>query len=42
MSDTHGAAQSNRESGRRLNTFWMVLLWVVVIVLAVFPFPWWW
>jgi hypothetical protein len=24
------------------NTFWWVLLWLVVIVLAVYPFPWWW
>jgi hypothetical protein len=42
MSDTQGAAQSDREGGRRLSTFWMVVLWGVVIVLAVFPFPWWW
>ena len=42
MSDTHRATQSDGEGGRRLNTFWMVVLWVVVIALAVFPFPWWW
>ena len=24
------------------NTLWWALLWAVVIVLAVFPFPWWW
>jgi hypothetical protein len=42
MSDTHGAAHSDGDGGRRLNTFWMVVLWLVVIVLAVFPFPWWW
>jgi hypothetical protein len=42
MSDTQGAAQGNREGGRRLNSFWMLVLWLVVIVLAVFPFPWWW
>jgi hypothetical protein len=23
-------------------TLWMVLVWPIVIVLAVFPFPWWW
>ena len=40
MSDTHGAAQGNGDGGRRLNTFWMVVLWVVVIVLAVAPYPW--
>jgi hypothetical protein len=40
MSDTQGAAEG--EGGRRLNTFWMVVLWLVVVVLAVFPFPWWW
>ena len=42
MSDTQGAAQSDREGGRRFNPFWMGVLWVVVIVLAFFPFPWWW
>ena len=40
MSDTQGAAQGNGDRGRRLNTFWMVVLWVVVIVLAVAPYPW--
>ena len=40
MSDTQGAAQGNGDGGRRLNTFWMVVLWVVVIVLAVAPYPW--
>ena len=42
MSDMQGAAQGNGEGGRRLNTFWMVVLWLVVIVVAVFPFPLWW
>jgi hypothetical protein len=23
-------------------TWWMVLIWFVVIVVALFPFPWWW
>jgi hypothetical protein len=41
MSDTQGAAQDNGEGGRRLNTFWMVVLWLVVIVLALAPYPWW-
>ena len=26
----------------RLNTAWIALLWISVIALAVFPFPWWW
>ena len=42
MSDTQGAAQAGGEGGRRPGTLWMVVLWLVVIVLAVFPFPWWW
>ena len=40
MSDTQGAAQDNDDRGRRLNTTWMVVLWVVVIVLALAPYPW--
>jgi hypothetical protein len=40
MSDTQEAAQGNGDHGRRLNTFWMVVLWVVVIVLALAPYPW--
>jgi hypothetical protein len=24
------------------STLWMVLGWLIVIVLVVFPFPWWW
>jgi hypothetical protein len=40
MSDTHEAAQGNGDRGRRLNTVWMVVLWVVVIVLALAPYPW--
>ena len=42
MSDTQGATQRNCDGGRRLNTYWMVVLWLLVVVLAVFPFPWWW
>jgi hypothetical protein len=41
MSDTQGATQGNGEGGRRRGTFWMVVLWVVVIVLAFAPYPWW-
>jgi hypothetical protein len=40
MSDTQGAAQGNDDRGRRINTFWMVVLWVVVLVLALAPYPW--
>ena len=24
------------------STWWMALVWLVVIVVAVYPFPWWW
>ena len=24
------------------STWWMALVWLTVIVIAVFPFPWWW
>ncbi len=24
------------------STFWMALVWLIVIVLIVYPFPWWW
>jgi hypothetical protein len=24
------------------STWWMALVWVLVIVLVVYPFPWWW
>jgi hypothetical protein len=40
MSDTQGATQGNGDGGRRLNTFRMVVLWLVVIVLAFAPYPW--
>jgi hypothetical protein len=40
MSDTQEPAQGNRDRGRRLNTLWMVVLWVVVIVLALASYPW--
>jgi hypothetical protein len=40
MSNTQGAAQGNGDGGRRLNTLWMVVLWLVVIVLAFAPYPW--
>jgi hypothetical protein len=40
MSDTQGAAQGNENGGRRINTFWMVVLWAVVLALAFAPYPW--
>jgi hypothetical protein len=24
------------------STWWMALVWLIVVVVAVFPFPWWW
>jgi hypothetical protein len=37
------ATQPRRLSNHpRLNTAWNALLWISVIALAVFPFPWWW
>jgi hypothetical protein len=41
MSDTQRAEQGNGHGGRRLSAFWMVVLWLVVIVLAFAPYPWW-
>jgi hypothetical protein len=26
----------------RVNAAWKALLWPIVVVLAVFPYPWWW
>jgi hypothetical protein len=40
MSETQGAAQRNGDGRRRLNPFWMAVLWLVVIVLAFAPYPW--
>jgi hypothetical protein len=40
MSDMQETAQGNGDRGRRLSTPWMVVLWVVVVVLAVAPYPW--
>jgi hypothetical protein len=51
MSDTPTAARSDarnadddrRDGDRpRLGAAWMALLWVVVVALAFFPYPWWW
>jgi hypothetical protein len=39
MTGTSGARDKGG-GGRRLNTFWMVVLWLVLIVLAVAPYPW--
>jgi hypothetical protein len=40
MSDTQGTPQDSGDRGRRLSTFWMVVLWVVVVVVALAPYPW--
>ena len=40
MSDQR-PAQGNGEGGRRLSTIWMVVLWLLVLVLAFAPYPWW-
>ena len=42
MSDTKGNAQGNGDDGRRLSRFWMAMLWLTLIVVALFPFPWGW
>jgi hypothetical protein len=39
MTGTSGARDKG-DGGRRLNTFWMVVLWLVLIVLALAPYPW--
>jgi hypothetical protein len=35
-------AIADRGPHRFKAAFWMVVLWIVVVFLAVFPFPWWW
>ena len=40
MSHNQEAAQGNGDRGQRLSRFWMVVLWVVVIALALAPYPW--
>jgi hypothetical protein len=41
MSDRQGRAHGKGEGGRRLSTLWMVVLWLLVLVLAFAPYPWW-
>ena len=41
MSDTQGTQQTDGDGGRRLNRFWTAVLWGLVVVLAVAPYPWW-
>ena len=41
MSDRQVPAQGKGEGGRRLSTLWMVVLWLLVLVLAFAPYPWW-
>jgi hypothetical protein len=40
MSGTQGATQGKGDGGRRLNPVWMVVLWLIVLVLALAPYPW--
>ena len=42
MSDKQETATGNGDRGRRFNGFKRALLWLVAILVAVFPFPWWW
>ena len=34
-------SESKDEDRRRLNKVWTVVLWLGVLVLALFPYPWW-
>jgi hypothetical protein len=39
----HAVGPQPRHRDFMLNSrFWMALGWLLVILLAVFPFPWWW
>jgi hypothetical protein len=38
--DTRDETEDSGDRGRRLNPFWMGVLWVVVVVLAFAPYPW--
>jgi hypothetical protein len=42
MSQNQEVAEVNGERGPRLSTVKRVLGWLAVILVAVFPFPWWW
>jgi len=34
-------SESNDENGRRLKKVWTVVLWLVVLILVLAPYPWW-
>jgi hypothetical protein len=34
-------SESNDEYARRLKKVWTVVLWLVVLVLVLAPYPWW-
>jgi hypothetical protein len=34
-------SESNDEDARRLKKVWTVVLWLVVLILVLAPFPWW-
>jgi hypothetical protein len=37
----HGVDETEPAHEPRLNRFWWALLWLIVIVLAILPIPWW-
>ena len=41
MRDEQGA-DGERKRRWYKSAIWMVVLWIIVVLLAVFPFPWWW
>ena len=41
MSTSPSQSPARRSRHPRFNGAWMVLLWLLVVVLAVSPFPWW-
>jgi hypothetical protein len=34
-------SESNDEDARRLKNVWTVVLWLVVLILVLAPYPWW-
>ena len=34
-------SESNDEDARRLKTVWTAVLWLVVLILVLAPYPWW-
>jgi hypothetical protein len=38
---TEMSPSDNRERRWFESAFWMVVLWIVVVLFALFPFPWW-